>query len=57
MLDIKLGTAKKGDAAFMAQQGFDAMKKGEGDVIAGWMNKMQAAIHLAPASMTRRNAS
>ena len=31
------------------------MIKGEGQGIAGWMNKMQAAIaHLAPADMTAR---
>jgi short-subunit dehydrogenase len=53
MLDTKVGTDKKDSPAFVAQQGFDAMKKGEGQVIAGWMNKMQAAIaHLAPSDMT-----
>jgi short-subunit dehydrogenase len=53
MLDTKIGASKKDDPAFVAQQGFDAMKKGEGQVIAGWMNKMQAAIaHLAPSDMT-----
>lgn len=55
MMDTKIGTTKKDDPAFVAQQGYDAMKKGEGQVIAGWMNKMQAAIaHLAPADMTAR---
>jgi uncharacterized protein len=53
MMDTKIGTAKKDSPAFVAQQGYDAMKKGEGQVIAGWMNKMQAAIaHIAPADMT-----
>jgi len=55
MMDTKIGTTKKDDPAFVAQQGYDAMNKGEGQVIAGWMNKMQAAIaHLAPADMTAR---
>lgn len=55
MMDTKIGTTKKDHPAFVAQQGYDAMKKGEGQVIAGWMNKMQAAIaHLAPADMTAR---
>ena len=55
MMDTKIGTTKKDEPAFVAQQGYDAMKKGEGQVIAGWMNKMQAAIaHLAPADMTAR---
>jgi short-subunit dehydrogenase len=53
MLDTKVGTDKKADPAFVAQQGFDAMKKGEGQVIAGWMNKMQAAIaHITPSDVT-----
>jgi uncharacterized protein len=53
MLDTKVGTDKKADPAFVAKQGFEAMKKGDGQVIAGWMNKMQAAIaHLAPSDLT-----
>ncbi len=53
MLDTKVGTDKKDDAAFVAKKGFEAMKKGEGEVITGWRNKMQAAIsHIAPADMT-----
>ena len=53
MLDTKVGTDKKDDAALVAKKGFEAMKKGEGEVITGWKNKMQAAIsHIAPADMT-----
>jgi uncharacterized protein len=53
MLDTKVGTDKKDSPAFVAKQGFEAMMKGEGQVIAGWKNKMQAAIaHIAPADMT-----
>ena len=53
MLDTKIGTDKKADPASVAKLGFDAMKNGEGQVIAGWMNKMQAAIaHLAPSDLT-----
>ena len=53
MLDTKVGTDEKDSPAFVAQQGFDAMKKGEGQVIAGWKNKVQAAIaHIAPSDMT-----
>jgi uncharacterized protein len=29
MLDTKIGTDKKDDAAFVAQKGYDKMKKGE----------------------------
>jgi hypothetical protein len=36
-----------------AKLGFGTMKKGEGEVITGWKNKMQAAIaHIAPADVT-----
>lgn len=50
MLDTKLGTEKKQSAAEVARIGFDAMQRGQGDVIAGWQNKLQAAIsHILPA--------
>ncbi|HEX3952835.1 MAG TPA: SDR family NAD(P)-dependent oxidoreductase [Stellaceae bacterium] len=52
MMDTKIGTAKKDDAAMVARQGFDAMMKGEGQVVTGWQNKLQAAIaHVAPSDM------
>ena len=39
--------------AFVARQGFEAMKKGEGEVIPGSINKMQAAIaHITPADVS-----
>ena len=44
MLDTKLATDKKADPADVAKIGFDAMMAGEGDVIAGWKNKVQAAL-------------
>lgn len=50
MLDTKVGTAKKDDPAMVAQQGFDAMMKGQGDVVTGWMNKLQSAIALITPS-------
>ncbi len=43
MMDTKVGTSKKDDAAMVAKTGFGAMMKGEGDVVAGWKNKLQAA--------------
>ncbi len=53
MMDTKVGTQKKDDAAMVAQKGFDAMLRGEGDVVTGWHNKLQAAIaHIAPAGLT-----
>jgi short-subunit dehydrogenase len=49
MMDTKVGTAKKMDAAQVARIGFDAMMKGELSVIAGLKNKMQAAMaHVLP---------
>ncbi len=53
MMDTKVGTAKKADPAMVAQKGFAAMMNGEGDVVTGWHNKLQAAIaHIAPAGLT-----
>ncbi|TWO71103.1 SDR family NAD(P)-dependent oxidoreductase [Caenimonas sedimenti] len=53
MLDTKVGTDKKQDAEEVARIGFDAMLKGEADVVAGWKNKMQVAMSkVMPAQAT-----
>ena len=44
MLDTKIGTEKKDDPADVPRQGFEAMMRGDGQVITGWQNKLQAAI-------------
>ena len=44
LMDTKVGQGKKEDPAKTAKHGFDAMMKGEGDVVSGFMNKVQAAI-------------
>jgi short-subunit dehydrogenase len=44
LLDTKVGQDKKADPAKVAKTGFDAMMNGEGDVVAGFMNKVQAAV-------------
>jgi short-subunit dehydrogenase len=44
MLDTKIGQAKKDDPADVAKVGFEAMMKGEGDVVSGWKNKLQSAM-------------
>ena len=44
MLDTKVGQGKKADPAKVAKVGFDALMKGEGDVVAGFKNKLQAAV-------------
>jgi short-subunit dehydrogenase len=43
MLDTKVGSDEKMDPADVARIGFEAMLDGEGDVVAGWKNKLQAA--------------
>lgn len=53
MLDTKVGTQKKDDPADVAATGFKAMMNGDGDVVTGWQNKLQAAIaSVIPASVT-----
>jgi short-subunit dehydrogenase len=44
MLDTKVGTQKKQPPDEVAKIGFEAMMKGEGDVVSGWQNKMQVAM-------------
>ncbi len=52
MMDTKVGQAKKDDPAMVAELGFKAMMNGDGDVVTGWHNKLQAAIaHVAPAGL------
>jgi short-subunit dehydrogenase len=55
MMDTKVGTEKKMDPADVAKQGYDAMLAGDGRVITGWKNKMQAAMsHVMPAEQLAR---
>ena len=52
MMDTKVGTEKKQAADEVARRGFDAMMNGDGDVVAGWSNKLRAAIaHVMPSAM------
>jgi short-subunit dehydrogenase len=44
MMDTKVGTEKKQPASEVAKLGFDAMMRGEAEVITGWNNKLRAAI-------------
>jgi short-subunit dehydrogenase len=44
MDDTKIGQGKKDDPADVAKTGFEAMMKGEGDVVHGLKNKVQAAV-------------
>jgi uncharacterized protein len=52
MMDTKAGTGKKDDPADVAETGFKAMMKGDGDVVSGWQNKLQTAIaSVTPSGM------
>jgi short-subunit dehydrogenase len=52
LLDTKVGVEKKQAADEVARIGFDAMLRGDGDVVAGWNNKLRAAIsNLMPAEV------
>jgi short-subunit dehydrogenase len=44
MLDTKVGSEEKDDAAMVARKGFEAMINGEGDVVTGLKNKIQSAV-------------
>jgi uncharacterized protein len=44
MLDTKVGQQKKDDPADVAKTGFDAMMRGDTEVVSGLKNKLQAAM-------------
>jgi short-subunit dehydrogenase len=44
MEDTKVGQQKKDDPADVAKAGFEAMMKGESQVVSGLKNKLQAAM-------------
>jgi len=51
MTDTKVGSGEKAHASDVAKTGFDAMMKGELKVVAGFGNKMRAAMtHIVPDS-------
>ena len=55
MRDTKVGTAEKDDAAMVAKTGFDAMMRGDGDIVTGLKNKIQsAAANVTPARVLAR---
>lgn len=51
LTDTKVGQGKKMDPADVARYGYDAMNRGDGDVVAGMGNKLQAAA----AAVTPQN--
>ena len=44
MLDTKVGAGEKAAPADVAKEGYEAMKKGADHVVAGWKNKITAAM-------------
>lgn len=56
-MDTKVGTEKKQPADEVARLGFEAMLKGEGEIVTGWQNKLRAAIArvLPPAVMAEQH--
>lgn len=52
MMNTKVGQSEKDDPADVAKVGYEAMLKGEGDVVSGWKNKvMSAAATIIPSSV------
>ena len=55
MMDTAVGTSKKDDPADVAKTGFDAMMRGDGDVVTGWKNKFGSAVaNVTPAGALAR---
>lgn len=52
LMDTQVGQSKKDDPAMVARVGFDAMMRGDGDVVAGWKNRLQSALaNITPAAL------
>ncbi len=52
MLDTEIGTSQKDDPAEVARVGFEAMMRGDGDIVSGWKNKLQTVLaNVMPAGM------
>jgi len=52
MLDTKVAQDTKDNAADVALAGFDAMMRGDGDVVTGWKNKLQTTLaNVTPAGI------
>ena len=52
MMDTDVGQGSKDDPANVAKTGFDAMMRGDGDIVSGWKNKLTTVIaSVTPAGM------
>ena len=55
MLDRRVAQSEKDTAINMAKIGFEAMMRGDGDIVTGWTNKLQSAMaNVTPAEMFER---
>jgi hypothetical protein len=55
MLDTKIGASNKDDSGDVSSDGFKTMMSGEGGVVSGWQNKVEAAAaHVMPAERLAR---
>ena len=55
MLDTGVGVARKDSAADVARTGFDAMMRGDGDIVSGLKNRIQSAVaQIIPAGFLAR---
>jgi short-subunit dehydrogenase len=52
LLDTKVGQDEKDDPADVAKDGFEAVMRGDGDVVSGWQNKVQTTLaNVTPAGI------
>jgi short-subunit dehydrogenase len=52
MRDTRVGQGPKDDPANVAEVGFNAMMRGDGDIVSGWKNKISTSLAaITPASM------
>lgn len=52
MEDTKVAQGEKANPADVAKVGFDAMMRGDGDIVSGWKNKLESAVsNVMPAAM------
>jgi uncharacterized protein len=52
LLDTKVGQDEKDDPVDVAKDGFDAMMRGDADVVSGWRNKVQTTLaNVTPSGM------
>lgn len=55
LLDTQIGQDKKDDPAVVARAGYKALMNGDGDVVSGWKNKVQASLaNVLPSEMLAR---